>query len=200
MKIERKLELLNENISTCTRCASLYQNRIKTVPGEGNPKAKIVLLGEAPGQNESETGRPFVGKAGNLLNNIIVAMGWQREDLFILNVVKCQPPGNRVPLPQEVKHCRPYLDMQLKIIDPKYIICWGKTASFYLLEREGNIDHFSMNDFRGTLHEWHGKKVLCTFHPSYLLRVPKAKAEVWNDLQILKSEIEKESLSLQPQN
>jgi DNA polymerase len=194
MQKSRKLQLLNENkVIGCPRCPELVGGRIQTVFGEGDPNADIVFCGEAPGENESETGRPFVGRAGKLLDQIIEAAGWKREDIFILNVVKCRPPGNRVPTPEEAANCRPYLDMQLNIIDPRYVVCWGKTASFYLLDREGNLDHYSMSDFRGRLWEKDGRKVLCSYHPSYLLRTPKAKADVWNDLQILKKQMEKDA-------
>jgi uracil-DNA glycosylase family 4 len=198
MTNSRKLTLLNEQkVVGCPRCPALVANRINTVFGEGDPNAQIVFCGEAPGQNENETGRPFVGRAGDLLDKIIAAMEWRREDIFILNIVKCQPPGNRVPTAEEAANCRPYLDMQLKIINPRYIVCWGKTASFYLLGKEGNIDHYKMADFRGGLIDWQGRKILCTYHPSYLLRTPSAKKDVWEDLQILKNQI---ALDLQPAN
>ncbi len=178
------LKLLNDKILTCTKCAELSQYRLdnsyKIVPGTGNPSAKIMVIGEAPGQNEAEQGLPFIGKAGNLLTNILNAAGWTREEVFISNTIKCRPPGNRDPQPEEASNCRPFLEMQIQIIDPLWILCVGKIASIYLLGKDPDT---KIGDLRGETHNYLGKKVICTYHPSYLLRNPKAKEEVWKDIQ-----------------
>jgi uracil-DNA glycosylase family 4 len=133
MEKRRMLELLAEKVSGCTKCQELTYCRRQTVFGEGSPDARIVFIGEAPGETEDETGRPFVGKAGQLLTNIITAMGFRRDDVFIMNIIKCRPPNNRTPEPQEASNCRPYLDLQLKIINPDYIVCLGNVAAQNLL-------------------------------------------------------------------
>jgi DNA polymerase len=180
------LQMLNEKVCSCTRCDELARTRTQTVFGEGNPNADIFFLGEAPGQNEDETGRPFVGKAGQLLDDIIKAAGWKREDIFIANILKCRPPGNRNPTSQEAANCKSFLSLQIKVIDPRIIICWGKVAAFYLLGGADKIEDVTMGQYRQLLHEYEGRKVLCTYHPSYLLRNPAAKKDVWDDLMFLK--------------
>jgi DNA polymerase len=155
-------------------------NNYKTVPGAGNANAEVMIIGEAPGENEAKQGLPFVGKAGNMLNNILQAIGLKREEIFIANMVKCRPPGNRDPEVIEVNNCRKFLDLQIKCVDPKWIICLGRISSIHLLGHEPNT---TMAELRGKLFEYQDRKVICTYHPAYLLRNPKAKEDVWNDLQ-----------------
>ena len=178
------LVLLNQKIFQCNKCPELVAQRQSTnskyVPGSGNPSAQILVIGEAPGAEEEKQGLPFVGKAGNLLTNILKAAGIERDQIFITNTVKCRPTANRDPLPCEAKNCRPFLDMQIKIINPKWIICFGRIASMYLLGKDENA---KMAELRIAKHEYQGRKVICTYHPSYLLRTPSAKSLVWDDLQ-----------------
>ena len=181
------LQLLETKISACGKCESLCEYRKNeeylTVPGEGNPNASIMIIGEAPGQNEAEEGSPFIGKAGRLLTKIIEACGWKREDVFITNILKCRPPGNRDPEKEEADNCRQYLNLQIKIIEPEWILCFGRIASINLLG--ANPDR-TMGSFRHEVHEYEGKKVVCTYHPSYLLRQPSAKEDVWKDLAVVR--------------
>jgi DNA polymerase len=174
------LQMLSEKVAACTKCQELVEYRRQTVFGEGDPDAKVVFIGEAPGETEDETGRPFVGKAGQLLNNILTAAGFRREDVFILNIIKCRPPRNRTPLPTEAANCRPYLDLQLKIIRPKYIVCMGNVAAQNLLNVTTPISYL-----RGEVLEYNGAKVICTYHPSYLLQNQSEKWKVWEDMQLL---------------
>jgi uracil-DNA glycosylase len=187
MEVKEMLALLDEKVCECTKC-DLAKTRTNTVFGEGNPKASVMFVGEGPGKNEDEQGRPFVGKAGELLDNIISSCGWNREDVYIANIVKCRPPQNRVPTDEEVMSCRPYLDLQIRAITPKYIVCLGATATTRLLKKSG-----PMAAFRGEWHQYKNEnvnaKVLCTFHPAYLLRNPKAKKDCWNDMQMLLKEM-----------
>ena len=179
------LQILEHKIATCRKCQELTElrefNGWKTVPGIGNPNTKIMILGEAPGENEAKEGEPFVGRAGQLLTSIIKAAGWERQDVFITNILKCRPPGNRDPEIEEANNCRKFLDMQIRCIEPKWIICFGRIASINLL---GFGPETSIGSLRGRIHEYNGGiKVICTYHPSYLLRQPSAKKDVWNDLQ-----------------
>jgi DNA polymerase len=178
-RIER-LKLLADVVRGCTLCRELAATRRQTVFGVGDPQARILFIGEAPGADEDEQGEPFVGKAGQLLNQIIVACRLQREQVYICNILKCRPPGNRTPLPDECANCRTYLDGQLATIDPEYIVCWGAVAAQNLLGTDVSIGKLRRRFFR------HGRaKVLCTYHPSYLLRNPAAKKDVWEDMQFL---------------
>jgi DNA polymerase len=178
------LQLLEQKIAVCTKCTELADyrtaNNYKTVPGIGNPSTKLMIIGEAPGENEAKQGLPFVGKAGALLTNILKAAGWSREELFVTNTVKCRPPGNRDPEPCEAANCRKFLELQIKVIDPLWIVCFGRIASVYLLGLDPST---TIGSLRGEVHEFQGKKVICTYHPSYLLRNPAAKKDVWDDLQ-----------------
>ena len=183
MGASNQLQMLQAKVTECTRCQELAETRTQTVFGKGNPNADIVLIGEGPGQQEDEQGIPFVGKAGQLLDNILEAMEWNLDNVYICNVLKCRPPKNRDPKPQEAKNCRQFLDLQIKVVGPKYIICLGKVASFYLLKVEGRIEDFTIGSYRKRIFNYEGKKVLCTYHPSYLLRNSNAKQEVWDDLQ-----------------
>src|SRR5579864_7018898 len=168
---------IREDLGDCTRC-KLHKTRHKIVFGDGNPKAQLVFVGEGPGHDEDMQGLPFVGRAGKLLTQMIEAMGLQRKDVYICNVVKCRPPENRLPEKDEVATCSPYLLRQLDAINPKVIVCLGACAAQTLLETNRGI-----SNFRGQWLEFRGKKLMATYHPAYLLRNPSAKGEVWKDLQ-----------------
>ena len=166
-----------EDLGECTRC-KLHSTRHKIVYGDGNPKAELVFVGEGPGADEDAQGLPFVGRAGKLLTQMIEAMGLQRKDVYICNVVKCRPPENRQPEEDEVRTCSPFLLRQIDVIAPKVIVCLGATAAKTLLQTNRGI-----SQFRGEWLEFRGRKLLATYHPAYLLRNPPAKSEVWKDLQ-----------------
>ena len=172
-----------EDLGECTRC-KLHGTRHKIVFGDGNPKAELVFVGEGPGADEDAQGLPFVGRAGKLLTQMIEAMGLQRKDVYICNVVKCRPPGNRQPEEDEVSTCSPYLVRQIDAIAPKVIVCLGATAAKTLLQTQRGI-----SQFRGEWLEFRGRKLLATYHPAYLLRNPPAKSEVWKDLQKVMAEL-----------
>lgn len=177
---QARLQALATQVTACTRCRELAATRKQTVFGVGDPQARVLFIGEAPGADEDQQGEPFVGKAGQLLNRIIVACGWRREQIYICNVLRCRPPGNRTPAPEEAANCREYLDGQIAIVDPEYIVCWGSVAAQNLLRTEEAIGRL-----RGRWFEYGRAKVLCTYHPSYLLRNPSAKRHVWEDMQRL---------------
>ena len=168
---------IHTDLGDCTRC-KLHRGRTKLVFGDGNPKAELVFVGEGPGRDEDAQGLPFVGRAGKLLTQMIEAMGLQRQDVYICNVVKCRPPDNRTPEKDEVETCSPFLLRQLDAISPKVIVCLGSVAAQTLLETNRGISHF-----RGQWLEFRGRKLMATYHPAYLLRNPGAKGEVWKDLQ-----------------
>jgi DNA polymerase len=175
-----KLDSLDEiarKVQKCTRCP-LYETATKGVPGEGNPKAKLVCVGEAPGAKEDETGRPFVGQAGQLLNKILAAIDLNREDVFICNVLKHRPPGNRNPRPEEVEACSPYLIRQLELIKPKVIVAFGTFAAQTLLNTKTPI-----GQLRGLMHKYHGIPLVVTYHPAALLRNPSWKRPTWEDVK-----------------
>lgn len=176
----RRLTVLSEKVRQCTRCTELATTRTQTVFGVGNPQARIVFVGEAPGADEDAQGEPFVGRAGQLLNQIIAACRLTREELYICNVLKCRPPGNRTPLPDECANCREFLDGQLTTVAPEYIVCWGAVAAQNLLKTDVTIGKLRKKFFR-----YGSAKVLCTYHPSYLLRNPAAKKDVWEDMKFL---------------
>jgi DNA polymerase len=165
------------DIGDCTRC-KLHRGRNKLVFGDGNPNAQLVFVGEGPGRDEDAQGLPFVGRAGKLLNQMIEAMGLQRKDVYICNIVKCRPPENRSPEKDEVEICSPFLLRQLDTIAPKVIVCLGSVAAQTLLETNRGI-----SQFRGQWLDFRGRKLMATYHPAYLLRNPSAKGEVWKDLQ-----------------
>lgn len=171
------LDQIQNTLGPCQRC-QLCKNRTNVVFGQGNPLAQLVFVGEGPGAEEDKTGLPFVGAAGELLNKMIVAMKLQRSDVYICNVVKCRPPGNRVPESIEVEHCSPFLLAQLLAIQPQVIVCLGKTPTSFLLS-----SNETMGKLRGTFHKWNNIPVMPTYHPAYLLRNPAAKKDVWEDLQ-----------------
>jgi len=175
------LDELNSKINTCMKCG-LGKTRTNFVFGVGNPKADVVVIGEAPGADEDSQGEPFVGRAGQLLNKILEATGFAREEVFILNILKCRPPGNRNPAPDEVELCRPYLEKQLKLINPKLILLLGKVASESLLKTKEPL-----NKLRGKTHDYKGWKVRVTFHPAALLRNPNWKRPTWEDMQEFKA-------------
>jgi uracil-DNA glycosylase len=174
---------IREDIGDCTRC-KLHKGRHKIVFGDGNPKAELVFIGEGPGADEDMQGLPFVGRAGKLLTQMIEAMGLQRKDVYICNVVKCRPPENRAPEPDEVTTCSPYLLRQIDVIQPKVVVCLGAVAAKTLLETTRGI-----SQFRGEWLQWRGRKLMATYHPAYLLRNPNAKGEVWKDLQKVMAEL-----------
>lgn len=185
LKKSEALQIIADKVSTCTLCEELsgyrQENNYKTVPGQGNPTARVMFLGEAPGKDEAESGLAFVGRAGQLLTNIIEAAGWTRDDIFICNILKCRPPGNRDPEVEEAKNCRKFLDLQIRCVDPEWIVCLGRIASTHML---GKPPETTMGSMRG-VHDVDGRKILCTYHPSYLLRNPAAKKDVWEDLKPL---------------
>ena len=174
------LELLREEVASCRLCESLACSRTQTVFGVGPTHAKLCLLGEAPGADEDACGIPFVGRAGQLLTKIIEACSLSRDEIYILNVLKCRPPENRPPLPEEVANCRSYFERQLEIISPEFICCLGTTASQALLQTTETIGLL-----RGRWFSHGSAQVLCTYHPSYLLRNPSAKRHVWDDMKLL---------------
>jgi len=181
---QKRLDALARKVAQCTRCPELAATRTQTVFGVGNPEARVLFLGEAPGADEDRQGEPFVGRAGQLLNRIIEACKMKREDIYICNILRCRPPGNRNPLPIEASNCREWLDGQLRLVDPEYIVCWGSVAASNLL---GITD--PIGRLRGRFFQHGRAKVLCTYHPSYLLRNPAAKKLVWEDMQILMKEL-----------
>lgn len=168
---------VREDLGECTRC-KLHRARHTIVFGDGNPKAELVFVGEGPGADEDAQGLPFVGRAGKLLTQMIEAMGLRRKDVYICNVVKCRPPGNRQPEEDEVSTCSPFLMRQIDVIAPKVVVCLGAVAAKTLLQTNRGI-----SQFRGEWLEYRGRKLLATYHPAYLLRNPAAKSEVWKDLQ-----------------
>src|SRR6266700_6170903 len=171
------LQKTREDLGECTRC-KLHKTRHKIVFGDGSPKADLVFIGEGPGADEDAQGLPFVGRAGKLLTQMIEAMGLQRRDVYICNVVKCRPPENRQPEKDEVTASSPFLFRQLDVLKPKVIVCLGSTAAQTLLKTNRGI-----SQFRGEWLDFRGRKLLATYHPAYLLRNPPAKSEVWKDLQ-----------------
>ena len=182
------LKILEAEVSQCVRCPELAETRTQTVFGTGDANASILLLGEAPGADEDATGEPFVGRAGKLLNDIIGACGWKREELYICNVLRCRPPGNRNPTTEEAANCRGWLDGQIAAVRPDWIICWGSVASKELLATKKAIGKLRKQLFDHAYATDEGERtaqVLCTYHPSYLLRNPPAKKDVWDDLKFL---------------
>ncbi len=182
------LRIIQEEIGECTRCPLAFQGRHTVVFGEGNPYARLMFVGEGPGADEDAQGRPFVGRAGQLLNNMINAMGLQREQVYIANIVKCRPPQNRTPEPAEAITCSQFLLRQIDVIRPEIIVALGSTAATYLLGGKSPL-----SALRGRVHEMHGTKLVVTYHPAFLLRDPRQKKEAWKDLQIAMAE-----LGLQP--
>lgn len=176
-KEAKTLEAIRAELGECTRCR-LCDGRTHIVFGVGNPKAQLMFIGEAPGRDEDAQGEPFVGRAGQLLTKIIEAMGMKRPDVYISNIVKCRPPENRAPLPDEIATCIPFLHQQIESIQPKVIVCLGAVAYKALLQTEQNISRV-----RGQWQEYQGIQVMPTYHPAYLLRNPDAKRFVWEDMK-----------------
>ena len=177
------LEVIREDIGDCTRCA-LHKGRNTIVFGVGNPAARLMFVGEGPGADEDAQGLPFVGRAGQLLNNMIAAMGLKREDCYIANVVKCRPPGNRTPEPDEANTCSPFLFRQIDAVRPQVIVALGATAATYLLGQRQPLA-----GLRGRVHAFRGTSLIVTYHPAFLLRDPRQKKEAWADLQIAMKEL-----------
>jgi len=173
----KSLNELYENIHDCQKC-SLGATRNKFVFGVGNPNADLMLIGEAPGAEEDKQGIPFVGRAGKLLTDILKAINFEREEVYIANILKCRPPNNRDPLPSEREVCKPYLYKQIELIKPKIILCLGKVASNVLLNKND-----SLTKLRGDVHELNGIKAMVTYHPAALLRNPHWKKGTWEDVQ-----------------
>lgn len=179
-KRREALTVLAQDVTLCKLCPELARTRTQTVFGVGNPQPRLCFMGEAPGADEDRQGEPFVGRAGQLLNKIIEACTLRREDVYILNTIKCRPPDNRNPTEQEACNCRPFLDRQLEILRPEYICCLGAVAAQNLLQTTAPIGRL-----RKQFHSAAGAKVICTYHPAYLLRNPAAKRDVWEDMQML---------------
>ena len=178
------LEAFRREICECTKCA-LGKSRRQFVFGSGSAEAGIMFVGEAPGAEEDRQGLPFVGAAGQLLTKIIEAMQLRRDDVYICNVLKCRPPGNRDPMPEEISTCEPYLKKQIEIVAPRIICALGRVAAHALLKTT-----LPMHQLRGQLHQYEGVPVLVTYHPSYLLRNPGAKRDVWEDVKRLRREFD----------
>ena len=185
------LKLIREDLGECTRCKLHQQGRKQIVFGVGNPRADLMFVGEGPGADEDTQGEPFVGRAGQLLNNMIKAMGLRREELYIANIVKCRPPGNRTPERDECETCSPFLMRQIATIKPKVIVALGAVAAKNLLAINA-----PMSELRGRFYdfmpagarsdpEWQGAKLAVTYHPAFLLRDPRQKGEAWKDLQMV---------------
>lgn len=181
---QRRIELqqLAQVVARCTRCPELVASRSKTVFGVGPVDVELCFVGEAPGADEDRQGEPFVGAAGQMLNKIIAAMGFKREEVFICNVLRCRPPGNRTPKPEEAKNCWEYLERTLELVNPKFICALGIPAAHQLL----NLT-LPMNRMRGRFYDYRGTPVICTYHPSWLIRspTPENKKLVWDDMKML---------------
>lgn len=171
------LQPIRDEIGDCKRC-ELSKGRLNIVFGLGNPKAQLMFVGEAPGADEDKTGEPFVGRAGQLLTKMIEAMGLTRADIFIANIIKCRPPGNRPPEPTEIAQCMPFLKKQIEAVKPKVIVCLGKFASQTLLQTE-----IPITKLRGEFQNYGDIQIMPTYHPAFLLRNPAMKKPVWDDLQ-----------------
>lgn len=182
--LEKTLQQFNEEIKNCRKCP-LGKTRTKFVFGEGDPESELIFVGEAPGYDEDQQGRPFVGRAGQLLTKIIEAIELKREDVYICNVLKCRPPGNRPPLPEESEKCRPYLVAQLLLLKKKKAICClGLSAAQGLLGLG-----LPMKEMRGNWYKYEETPVMVTYHPAYLLRNPDDKRKVWNDMKKVKEKL-----------
>lgn len=177
------LHELEAEVTKCTECR-LHQGRTHVVFGVGNPRAELMFVGEAPGREEDLQGEPFVGRAGQLLTRIIEAIGLKRPDVYIANVIKCRPPNNRNPHPDEIARCEPYLIRQVELIQPKVIVALGTYGAQTLLKTT-----LTISKLRGRFHTYHGSKVMPTFHPAFLLRNPERKRDVWEDMQMVQQEL-----------
>jgi len=192
----KALKIIREDLGDCTRCVLHKQGRKQIVFGVGSPRAELMFIGEAPGADEDQQGEPFVGRAGQLLNNMIKAMGLQREDVYIANIIKCRPPGNRTPEREECETCSPFLMRQVAAIKPKVIVALGAVAAKTLLainapmaELRGHWYEFKPTGVRSDDPSWRGAKLAVTYHPAFLLRDPRQKKEAWKDLQMVMREL-----------
>lgn len=178
------LRAIREDLGDCVRCRLHKQGRKQIVFGVGDPSADLMFIGEAPGADEDEQGEPFVGRAGQLLNNMIKAMGLRREDIYIANIIKCRPPGNRTPERDECETCSPFLMRQIEVIKPKALVALGAVAARTLLAINA-----PMSELRGRWYDFRGTKLAVTYHPAFLLRDPRQKKEAWKDLQMVMKEL-----------
>lgn len=172
------LDTINDSVSRCQKCPVLCSTRKQTVFGEGNIDSRLFIVGEAPGADEDKQGRPFIGRAGQLLNSMLAACKWDRKQVYIANILKCRPPANRVPDPTEIHNCIGYLWRQINVVEPDFILCLGSVASNTLVG-------LPVGEARGQWHESKGYKILCTYHPAFLLRRPDMKAVAWQDMKML---------------
>jgi len=180
----KALQIIREDLGDCTRCRLHKQGRKQIVFGVGNPKSRLMFIGEAPGADEDEQGEPFVGRAGQLLNSMIKAMGLERSQVYIANIIKCRPPGNRTPERDECETCSPFLMRQIAVIQPEAIVALGAVAARTLLAINA-----PMADLRGRWYDFRGTKLAVTYHPAFLLRDPRQKKEAWKDLQMVMKEL-----------
>jgi DNA polymerase len=187
------LGAVRELLGECQRCR-LAEGRNTIVFADGDPNAQLMFVGEGPGADEDAQGLPFVGRAGQLLNNMIVAMGLKREQVYIANIVKCRPPQNRKPEPDEARSCTPFLERQIEIVRPRVLVALGATAATYLLGMRGSI-----GSMRGRIHDYRGIQTVVTYHPAYLLRDPTQKKEAWKDLQMAMAALGLKAPSRAPQ-
>ncbi len=178
------LAAIHTEIGDCTRCPLAYAGRRTIVFGDGDANARLMFVGEGPGADEDASGIPFVGKAGQLLNNMIQAMGLKREEVYIANIVKCRPPANRVPEPVEANTCDQFLLQQIDVVQPQVVVALGSTAAMYLLGVKQ-----SLSSLRGKWHSCRGAKLAVTYHPAFLLRDPRMKGDAWKDLQMVMAEL-----------
>jgi DNA polymerase len=192
----KALKIIREDLGDCTRCVLHKQGRKQIVFGVGNPKAELMFVGEGPGADEDAQGEPFVGRAGQLLNNMIKAMGISREQVYIANIVKCRPPGNRTPEREECATCSPFLMRQIAVVKPKVVVALGAVAAKTLLamsasmmQLRGRFYDFKPAGTRSNDPEWDGCKLAVTYHPAFLLRDPRQKGEAWKDLQMVMKEL-----------
>jgi DNA polymerase len=192
----KALKIVREDLGDCKRCVLHKQGRKQIVFGVGDPKAELMFIGEGPGADEDEKGEPFVGRAGQLLNNMIKAMGIEREQVYIANIVKCRPPGNRTPEREECDTCSPFLMRQIAVVKPKVIVALGATAAKTLLavnssmiQLRGRFYDFRPAGLRSNDPNWDGCKLAVTYHPAFLLRDPRQKGEAWKDLQMVMKEL-----------
>jgi len=192
----KALKIIREDLGDCTRCVLHKQGRKQIVFGVGNPNAELMFVGEGPGADEDEKGEPFVGRAGQLLNNMIKAMGIEREQVYIANIVKCRPPGNRTPERDECATCSPFLMRQITVVKPKVIVALGAVAAKTLLamnasmmQLRGRFYDFRPAGVRSNDPDWDGCKLAVTYHPAFLLRDPRQKGEAWKDLQMVMKEL-----------
>ena len=179
------LPAITGEVAQCTRCL-LHKTRTKTVPGQGHPHPDVMFIGEAPGRDEDRQGLAFVGRAGQLLTKMIEAMGYTREDVFIGNILKCRPPNNRAPLPEEMETCLPYLRRQIRLLQPKVIVALGATSAKGLLDSQTGI-----SKLRGNWYTFEDIPLMPTYHPAYLLRNPAAKRDVWDDLKAVLKKLDR---------